>query len=330
MAGLKLSIALCTYNGAKYLREQLDSIGHQTRLPDELVICDDGSTDSTPDIVLQFASSTDFPVTFTINEVNLGITKNFEKAIGRCTGDIILLSDQDDIWRDKKLQAIEDMFLNNPGVMAVFSDAEIADESLRPMGYRLWRSMGLDGRELMLAKKCKCFDILIKHNIVTGMTLAFRASCRDTVLPIPPFWLHDAWIGLLTAATGGLATIDEPLVIYRQHAKQQIGAPKNEIRLIHIGNEIMRLVSGSYRVDNQKYLDHELKYYSIAYEILSGRNYDRVILDDLQAKVAHLRIRVDMPNRKRLARIPIIFGELINGHYSRYSVGRFNFIKDFI
>jgi glycosyltransferase involved in cell wall biosynthesis len=131
MAGLKLSVALCTYNGAKYLKEQLDSIGRQTRLPDELVICDDRSTDGTPGIVSQFAAEARFPVAFTVNKVNLGATKNFEKAIGRCTGDIILQSDQDDVWLDKKLELIEGIFLNNPDVRAIFSDAEVVDEFSR-------------------------------------------------------------------------------------------------------------------------------------------------------------------------------------------------------
>ena len=86
---MKISIALCTYNGAKFLQEQLDSIAFQTRIPDEMIICDDQSKDSTLEILKNFVSKASFPVRLFLNEKNLGSTKNFGKAIGLCTGDII-------------------------------------------------------------------------------------------------------------------------------------------------------------------------------------------------------------------------------------------------
>ena len=102
-----ISVAMCTYNGEKYLREQLESIALQTRLPAELVICDDRSTDSTSEIIRNFADSAPFPVRFNLNPVNLGgatkgITKNFEQASRLCTGDLIAFCDQDDVWLPKK------------------------------------------------------------------------------------------------------------------------------------------------------------------------------------------------------------------------------------
>src|SRR5947208_14214106 len=98
-----ISVAMCTYNGERFLKEQLESLAAQTRQPDELVVCDDRSTDSTPHIVEAFARAAPFPVRLEVNDRCLGSTKNFEHAILRCTGALIALSDQDDVWHPEKL-----------------------------------------------------------------------------------------------------------------------------------------------------------------------------------------------------------------------------------
>ena len=134
-----ISIALCTYNGSRYLKEQLDSIAGQTRLPSELIIRDDRSTDDTVDIARRFAETAPFAVKVHVNSENVGSTKNFELAIEGCSGDIIALSDQDDIWLPQKLERLEAEFAADPGVGLVFSDAELTDEKLAPLGVRLWR-----------------------------------------------------------------------------------------------------------------------------------------------------------------------------------------------
>jgi len=105
-ARLFLSIALATYNGERYIGEQLDSILRQTRLPDELVVFDDASVDATQAIVLDFARHAPFPVRFQVNSVRLGSTRNFEMAIRACGGDIIFLCDQDDVWYPDKIALI--------------------------------------------------------------------------------------------------------------------------------------------------------------------------------------------------------------------------------
>ena len=95
---LHISVAMCTYNGGKYLREQLISIAKQARLPDELIVCDDVSNDATLQILNEFQKMAPFPIRIHRNGVRLGVTKNFEQAIALCNGDIIALSDQDDVW----------------------------------------------------------------------------------------------------------------------------------------------------------------------------------------------------------------------------------------
>src|SRR5688572_4651531 len=133
---------MCTYNGEAYLLAQLQSIAAQTSPPDELVICDDGSTDATVDIAQAFAAGVPFPVRLYTNERTVGSTKNFEKAIGLCTGDVIALADQDDVWRPEKLARIAAALAAAPDVGLVFSDADVVDAASRSLGLRLWDLFG--------------------------------------------------------------------------------------------------------------------------------------------------------------------------------------------
>src|ERR1700723_2014959 len=138
----RISVALCTYNGERFLRHQLESIQQQTRLPDELVVCDDRSTDQTFAIVREFAARVSFPIVIVQNPETLGSARNFEKAIRLCTGDLIALSDQDDLWYPNRLQRSEHEFIAHPQAGLVFSDADVIDEQNRPLGATLWQQLG--------------------------------------------------------------------------------------------------------------------------------------------------------------------------------------------
>src|SRR6201999_469319 len=110
----RLSVALCTYNGERFLPQQLASMANQTRPPDELIVCDDRSSDRTIDIVREFAASAAYPVRIFENESNLGSAANFERAIRLCEGNLIALSDQDDIWYPIRLQRSEQELTAHP------------------------------------------------------------------------------------------------------------------------------------------------------------------------------------------------------------------------
>ncbi len=142
---IELSVAMCTYNGAAFLPAQLQSIVTQTRLPDELVICDDRSSDDTVGIINAFAHTAPFPVRFEINETNLNSTKNFERAISQCRGRIIALSDQDDLWLSQKLERICTVLDANPNAGYVFSDADLVDREAVPLGETAWRVVKFRG-----------------------------------------------------------------------------------------------------------------------------------------------------------------------------------------
>ena len=203
---------MCTYNGERFLPDQLASIAKQTRLPDELVVCDDRSTDRTVAILREFAASASYPVRVFENERNLGFAANFERAIRLCDGDLIALSDQDDIWYPIRLERSEQEFMAHPQTGLVFSDADVINDRNELLGQTLWQRLGFAGkreRDLLAGQ----YVVLAKHSFVTGATMMFRATLRDRCLPIGAGWIHDQWI----------ASIDRPLIRYRIHGSQQVG-----------------------------------------------------------------------------------------------------------
>lgn len=220
---LSISIALASHNGERYIREQLDSIARQARLPDELIVSDDVSTDATSDIVLDLVRAP-FPVRFFQNSERLRSTRNFEVAIRACNGDVIFLCDQDDVWYPNKVSLIEEHFINNPNAGAVFTDADVVNENLRPFG-RLWKIFRFSSKEQIRVATGDALGVLLKHPVVTGATMAFRSSYRELVLPLADTW-HDAWIALLIGATSCLSPLPTPLIAYRQHGANQLGVPR--------------------------------------------------------------------------------------------------------
>ncbi len=217
-----ISVVMCTYNGGQYLAEQLESIREQTRLPDELVVCDDGSTDNTIAILNDFAARAQFSARIVCNAKRLGSTSNFDQAIRLAREEFIALCDQDDRWAPKKLERLSDILMRNPDVGGVFSDAELIDGDSRPLDTTLF------GKHKFTTSKQEAFlanpaSVLLKHDVVTGSTLMFRAEMRRHFPLIPPSWVHDGWLTWIIALHSRLDLTSEPLTAYRIHAGQQIG-----------------------------------------------------------------------------------------------------------
>ncbi len=221
---MRVSIALCTFDGAKHLGEQLASYLAQTRLPDELVVADDGSTDETQAILQGFAASAPFPVRLLPpSERPLGVTANFERALAACDGDVLFPSDQDDVWLPGKLERMLRPFAT-PGVGLVCGDAELVDGAGRPLGAGLWSTLGFSARRRRQVQEGRAFEVLLKAPFVSGMSSAVRRSLVDRARPFPAAWVFDGWLGLWAAAISSVAIVEGPVVRYRQHGANQIGA----------------------------------------------------------------------------------------------------------
>ena len=322
---MKFSVAMCTYNGEAHLGAQLESIAAQTRTPDELVVCDDRSTDETVEVVRRFAAAAAFPVRLEVNEENLGSTKNFERAISLCEGDLIALSDQDDVWLPEKLALMLEAFGRSPGVGLVFSDAEVVDESLRPLGRGLWESVGFDEATRRLVKGGRQLDVLLSGWTVTGATMAFRADFRPLALDIPRDvgMIHDGWIALVVASVSGVELIERPLVKYRQHPRQQLGAPAKR----DAGGGGVRASLARENAYGELIRKGELVRARLAERC--GQFDCGAALARLDSRLKHLRARASLP-RGRLARLPTVSRELLARRYHLYSNGFYSALKDLL
>jgi len=155
-----ISVALCTYNGMAYLGQQLRSILNQTVNVNEIIICDDASTDKTWQLIKTWQKNHPQVIKAVQNEDNLGYTKNFEKAISLCTGEIIFLSDQDDIWYEYKVEKILDEFLSNTKCEMVVTDAEVVDISLNRCNATLFSKRDISNSNMKESFYQKCYRSL--------------------------------------------------------------------------------------------------------------------------------------------------------------------------
>jgi hypothetical protein len=327
------SVAMCTYGGARFIGAQLESIAAQTRPPDELVVCDDRSPDETTRIVEGFAARASFPVRLYVNERNLGSTKNFERAISLCEGDLIALCDQDDVWLPSKLARLEEEFRRRPRAALVFSDAEVADEAGRPTGRRLWESVGVGREELERLRAGKGLGDLLSGATVTGATAALRADLKRLVLPIPeelPL-IHDAWIALLAACVAEVSAVEEPLVLYRRHAGQQVGPLERQATVG--GLDALAAGEGASALVRANPYEETLAVARAVRARLQerrGEGFETAgALPELDARIAHLEARRGLP-RARLRRAWPVLRELLSLRYRHYSRGVASAAKDLL
>jgi glycosyltransferase involved in cell wall biosynthesis len=308
---MTLSVALCTCNGAAFLSDQLASLAAQVRPPDELVVCDDASTDDTPAVLEAFAAGSAFPVRVARNPVRLGATPNFERAIRLCTGDVIALCDQDDVWKPHKLRVLELELRANPRAGVVFSNAALVGANGEPLRRTLWGALELThGRRRRLAAG-RGLEVLVRWNVVSGAAMAFRSSLCDLVLPIPPGWVHDAWIALLVAAVAPIVPVAEPLIDYRQHPAQQIGERKRG--LVAQYRKAWEMGRGTFEGVAERFAE----------ALARLRNWpgvppERVRL--LEEKVCHAQVRAGM-RTPGVWRLPRVAREWWAGGYRRFSRG---------
>jgi glycosyltransferase involved in cell wall biosynthesis len=320
-----ISIALATYNGELYISELLHSISDQTTLPNELIISDDSSTDSTLEIVNEFVQNVTFPVRILRNKNQLGSTANFEVAIRACSGDIIFPCDQDDIWYPHKIEQMLECLVNNPSAGATFSDADVVDKDLNLLKDSLWVRKRIKPHELSaISTDDNAFEMIVKRNIVTGATMAFRAQYLDNIVPIPKEWEHDYWIALTISISAKLIPIPIPLIAYRQHGSNKIGAPPTRLNAFingsrHKGRSFHEIYNPKVKAF-QKALDRLVE--SSVNNTAKGKQKIALIADI----ISFHRARSSMP-KSRWKRLPIIWKEFIALRYQRYKKLR-HAIKD--
>jgi hypothetical protein len=323
---VKISVAMCTYNGAKFLQAQLDSLVSQARKPDEVVIRDDRSSDETADIVRIWAADTPFRVDFAVNDQRLGVVGNFNATIARCSGDVIALCDQDDVWLDHKLVRIDRAFGERPELGLWFSDGRLVDEDERPLPIMLWERFGLDRRGQVEVTGAHRLARLMRRAVVTGATMAFAARHMPLVLPAPddcPGYIHDRWIATLIAAVAPVACSPEPSVLYRQHSGQVRGAAEMRGPLESLKARLPR---------QRDLIDHDMAAAQMLADRLFERASDQIAPEARTALMERLRLletRTKLP-KARVAKVLPVARRLFSGDYHRHAEGFASAAKDLL
>ena len=217
----KIDILLATYNGEKFLKEQLDSILNQTYENIRIVISDDASTDGTRGILKEYENNKKIEIYY--QDENLGSTANFEFLLSKVTSKYYMFSDQDDVWfNDKVENTYAKMITDNAGL--VCTDLMLVDEKLNPLGNTFNKKMK---KEYKL-KKYSDWRLVFLYNVVTGCTIMSKKEYIKDILPLPKNKniLHDHFIPLVIGNKAKISYLDAPTMMYRQHQNNQIGAKR--------------------------------------------------------------------------------------------------------
>jgi len=323
-----ISVALCTYNGSAFLEEQLQSILDQTLRPTEIVVSDDGSTDGSADLVLGIFGAwqtrnpgAEVSLRVLRNATPLGVTANFEQALSACTGELIALSDQDDVWHADRLDRIVSVFGRRPSLYLLHTDARLVDAQGHPLGTTLLDTLGVSAEDRNAVHGGRAIDALLRRNIVTGATAVVRRSLVERARPFPASWVHDEWLAMVAAASGEMDLLDEPLVDYRQHEGNQIGASS-----LDLGGRLGRLTA-SRGARNARLLARAVALQERARTFEPAPSTET--LGKIDAKLAHERMRSALP-AARIGRVPAVLRALRAGTYRRYGLGLQDALRDLV
>lgn len=221
---MSVDILLATYNGAAFLAEQLDSLLAQSYSDWHLLVRDDGSTDGTLAILQDYADRFPDQLTILCDGQRLGAKASFAALMARSTASYVAFCDQDDVWLPHKLARLLEIIraveaeLPAPAPVLAHCDLELVDEDSRTLAPSFWRFQGIQAER-------NAVEQLLVENTVTGCAAVFNRALLERALPIPEAaYMHDFWLALIASATGRILVLDEPLVRYRQHGSNTVGA----------------------------------------------------------------------------------------------------------
>jgi glycosyltransferase involved in cell wall biosynthesis len=316
-------VALCTRNGASHLEQQLASIFAQTLLPDEIVVSDDASSDETVPIVraaFDGAAGRRRPRLLLIqNPEPLGVTANFEQALRSCSSELIALCDQDDAWHENRLSAAVEVLDARPEIDLLYSDARLVDANGEPLGYSLFEALDVSPAEREAVSSGSGLGALLRRNLVTGATTIVRRELVQRAVPFPAPWVHDEWLAVVAATSGGLTFLAEQLIDYRQHGTNEIG-----VRKLNFMGRVNRVLEP--RDGRNAYLLERSRVLLARLEQMGGEVSTKD-LELVRGKVEHLRFRSTLQSR-RVKRWRPVLREVATGRYALFGRGTGDILRD--
>ncbi len=331
-----VSVALCTHNGEQFVAEQVRSILHQSLMPTQVVVSDDASSDATVQIVKEVFSrfraehNGSAPVlTLLLNKEPLRVTANFEQATLACTGDLIALSDQDDLWVPERLERMVAEFDSRPELTLLHSDARLVDGDGNPLGASLSEAIGLSSWERERIREGAALDVLLRRNVVTGATTMFRRSLLEAAAPFPKEWVHDEWLAVVAAITGRVDFLAAALTDYRQHESNQIGASKPTL-----SDKVSRVREPRTKRNRRLLARAEVLHERVPGFAGIGIGADShpessTVVELSRRKLAHERFRSGLPTVRVFRLFPIL-GQAASGAYRRFGRARYDMLRDLL
>lgn len=321
----RVSVALCTHNGERFVAEQVASILNQSVAVDEIVVGDDASSDGTVAAIESVVADArgrgiETELTIVRRDAPLGVAANFADTIARTTGEFVALSDQDDVWPAERLARLLPAF-DDPTVLLVHSDARLVDAAGTPTGQLLLDTLDATAAERRALANGHAFDALLRRNLITGATAVLRGPFARSALPVGNGWIHDEWYAMVAALSGGVRLVPEPLLDYRQHGGNQIGASavdweRRKRKLTEARDErAARLIARAASIAE----------YTDAHPEVAGAR----MRETLQGKLAHERWRATLPV-SRVARVPRVVAAAVGGRYRRYNRGLIDVARDLV
>ena len=226
-----ISILLGTYNGASFLSEQIDSVLNQSHSNWRLIIRDDGSTDTTKEILHDYRSKYPEKIMIVDSNGNLGVISNFSRLLESSQASYIMFCDQDDVWLPDKieltLKKMQEIEKSNPNIpLLIHTDLKVVNRDLDILNDSYWGYQGIDPQYDTLNR-------LLVQNVITGCTVLINKKLADLTLPIPnEVIMHDWWLGLVATSFGQIHHINTPTMLYRQHANNDTGATSFNFKTI--------------------------------------------------------------------------------------------------
>lgn len=319
----RVSVVMATFNGDRYVRVQLESILGQTRLPDEIVVSDDGSTDTTLAIVDDIRRRGPAGLSWQVvsHPARLGPAGNFLAGARLATGEVIALADQDDWWAPQKLEILVGALTARPQCLLVHSDAELTDSSGALLGMTVTDSLQMTRGERRGLIAGDGLRQLVRRNLVTGHTLMMRASVVNLAGGIPSGWLHDEWWALVAASHGEVVFLPRRLGHYRQHEVNAVGATRSGWgRLLERFGENQ----ADFRERHRTRHDGVVSFLAGAGDTLPASS--RRLLG---GRLSHYSWQATLPS-SRLGRLGPIILRLMSGNYHRYRRGVFDGLRDLL
>lgn len=316
-------VAMCVYNGARYLSRQLESIAGQTERPAAMVVLDDGSTDGSWELLQAWAAGAPFPVHVERNTVRLGVARNFERAVTLLGQDVVFLADQDDAWNPDKLATIVDRFARDPELALLHTDAELVDAEDRRLGQTLFGALMITPDERAQIATGAAYKVYSRRNLVTGATCAFRRSLLDQARPFSDRFLHDDWLAFVAAMVGKVEMVEAATMQYRLHGANTVGIPLPTFgwRLRNLAKAFATPTAGRQceRADRLDELVARARAHSARPEAI----------EYIAAAAAHARFRANLP-RNPFKRLVGIARERAAGHYAAWSSGPVSMLHDLL